>query len=210
MQFVKSACPCGNTLGQQKHMRREMFLASILHTKEPRLDVEEWLFQSQTAGKLHNQDLNPCLSHTKTTPVPFETSSEEDMNKTMMNTEETSSLAQFICARSLQSCPTLCNPMDCSLPGSSVHGILQVRILEWIVMSSSRGSSRPRDWTRVPCLAGEFFAWTPGVGDGQGGLVCCDSGGRKESDMTERLNWTELSATWEAQSSYLWIDIAWG
>ena len=44
-----------------------------------------------------------------------------------------------------QSCPTLCDPVDCSLPGSSVHGIRQARILEWVAMSSSRGSSRPRD-----------------------------------------------------------------
>ena len=52
-------------------------------------------------------------------------------------------------AKSLQSCPTLCNPVDCSLPGSSVHGILWARILEWIAISSSVGSSRPSDWT--PC-----------------------------------------------------------
>ena len=49
----------------------------------------------------------------------------------------------------LQSCPTLCDPMDCSLPGYSVHGILQARILEWVVMPSSRGSSQPRDQTCV-------------------------------------------------------------
>ena len=41
----------------------------------------------------------------------------------------------------VKSCPTLCNPMDCSLPGSSVHGILQARILEWVAISFSRGSS---------------------------------------------------------------------
>ena len=52
-----------------------------------------------------------------------------------------------------QSCPTLCDPMDCSLLGSSVHGILQARILEWVVISSSRGSSQPRDWTRVSCVS---------------------------------------------------------
>ena len=52
-----------------------------------------------------------------------------------------------MCVRpeSLQSCPTACDPMDCSPPGSSVHGILQARILEWVAMPSSRGSSRPRD-----------------------------------------------------------------
>ena len=52
-------------------------------------------------------------------------------------------------AKSLQSCPTLCDPMDCSPPGASVHGILQARILEWVAMSSSRGSSRLRDWTPI-------------------------------------------------------------
>ena len=47
------------------------------------------------------------------------------------------------------SCPTLCNPMDCSLPGSSVHGIFQAIVLEWIAISFSRGSSQPGDWTWV-------------------------------------------------------------
>ena len=47
--------------------------------------------------------------------------------------------------------------MDCSPPGSSVHGILQARILEWVAMSSSRGSSWPRDWTQVSCIAGRFL-----------------------------------------------------
>ena len=52
-------------------------------------------------------------------------------------------------AKSLQLCPTLCNPMGCSPPDSSVCGISQARILEWIVMSSSRGSSQPREQTHV-------------------------------------------------------------
>ena len=52
-------------------------------------------------------------------------------------------------AKSLQSCLTLCHPMDCSPPGSSVHGILQARILEWVAMPSSRRFSRPRDQIRV-------------------------------------------------------------
>ena len=50
-----------------------------------------------------------------------------------------------------------CNPMDYSLPGSSVHGIHQARILEWVAIPFSRGSSRPRDWTWVSCIAGRFF-----------------------------------------------------
>ena len=56
-----------------------------------------------------------------------------------------------------QSCPTLCNPMDCSLPGFSVHGILQARTLEWVAVYFSRGFSKPRDWTQVSCLAGRLF-----------------------------------------------------
>ena len=56
-----------------------------------------------------------------------------------------------------QSCPTLCNPMDCSLTGSSLHGILQARVLEWVAVSFSRGSSRRRDQTRVSCIPGRRF-----------------------------------------------------
>ena len=55
----------------------------------------------------------------------------------------------YVQAKSLQSFPTLCDPRDCRLPGSSVHGILQTRILEWVAMPSSRESSRPRDQTQV-------------------------------------------------------------
>ena len=61
----------------------------------------------------------------------------------------------------VQSRPTLCFPMDCSLPDVSVHGILQTVILEWLAISFSRGSSWPRGWTRVSCIASEFFTiWT--------------------------------------------------
>ena len=56
-----------------------------------------------------------------------------------------------------KSCPTLYNPVDYSPLGSSVHGILQARILEWVVISFSRGSSQSRDRTRVSCIAGRWF-----------------------------------------------------
>ena len=54
-----------------------------------------------------------------------------------------------VCAKSLQSCLTLCNPMDCSPQGSSIHGVLQMRILKWVGMPFLGGSSSPRDWTYV-------------------------------------------------------------
>ena len=56
-----------------------------------------------------------------------------------------------------QSCTTLCDPMDCSLLGSSVYGIFQARILEWVAISFSRRSSRPRDWTQVSHIVGRYF-----------------------------------------------------
>ena len=56
-----------------------------------------------------------------------------------------------------QSCLTLCDPMNCSPPGSSVHGFLQARILEWVAIPFSRGSSPPRDWTWISCIAGRCF-----------------------------------------------------
>ena len=60
-----------------------------------------------------------------------------------------------------QSCPTLCDPMDCSLLGSSVHGIFQAIVLEWIAISFSSGSSWPRDRTWVSCIVDRHFTvWT--------------------------------------------------
>ena len=54
-------------------------------------------------------------------------------------------------------CQTLCDPMDCSLPGSSIHGIFQARILEWVAISSSRGSSQLRDQTHVSCIGRQIL-----------------------------------------------------
>ena len=74
-------------------------------------------------------------------------------------------LPHMLCLlKSLQLCLTLCDPVDYSLPDSSVHGILQARILEWVAMPSIRGSSRHRDQTRsscVSCTAGRFFTAEP-------------------------------------------------
>ena len=61
-------------------------------------------------------------------------------------------------AKLLQSCLTLCDPMNCSPPGSSVHRILLARILDWVVMPSSRGSSPPRDQTQVSMSPAFFFS----------------------------------------------------
>ena len=71
-----------------------------------------------------------------------------------------------------QLCLAVCDPIDCSPPGSSVHGVLQARILEWVTMYSSRGSSQPRYWTQVSSMRVDSSPseppWKPkntGVGD---------------------------------------------
>ena len=68
----------------------------------------------------------------------------------------------YICVCSVaQLCLTLCNPMDCNLPSSSVHEILQARILERVAMLSSRGSSQPMDQTHISCTVGISFTTEP-------------------------------------------------
>ena len=98
-------------------------------------------------------------------------------------------------AKSLLSCPGLYNPMDCSPPGSSVHGILQAKILEWVAVPSSRGSSPPRDQTcifYVSCLAGWFFITSATWEAFWNGKNChCD-------------DWEQWFASSLAQGNYLW------
>ena len=76
------------------------------------------------------------------------------VHKCIMQTFTTSTKWKVLVTHS---CLTLCDPMDCSPPGFSVHEICQARILEWVAISSFRGSSRPRDQTQVSGIAGEFF-----------------------------------------------------
>ena len=67
----------------------------------------------------------------------------------------------FYCCLVAKSCPTLSDPMNCRMPGSTVHRIAQARVLEWVTISFSRGSSWSRDWTNVSCVTGRFFTTEP-------------------------------------------------
>ena len=93
---------------------------------------------------------NSCLpsstSHTCLLKGPYSIVTEHREDKLFFWSKTSNAFWVNVCvsAKSFQLCPTLCDPMDCSLPGSSVHGILQARILEWVAMPSSRGSSWPR------------------------------------------------------------------
>ena len=68
------------------------------------------------------------------------------------------SVTYYLCRSEVtQLCPSLCNPLDCNLPGSSVHGVFQAGVQEWVAISFSRGSFQSRDWTWVSCIAGRLF-----------------------------------------------------
>ena len=69
----------------------------------------------------------------------------------------TLNFVQHVKMKKAQSCSTVYDPMDCGPPGSSAHGILQARILEWVAIPFSRGSSWPRDQTQVSCISGRLF-----------------------------------------------------
>ena len=92
------------------------------------------------------------LNHwtTREAPVCLELSSGDSNTPSRKRTTVQNALC--MCVKSLQSCLTLCNPMDCSLPGPSVHESLQARILEWVAVPSSRDSSQPRDLTCVSSI----------------------------------------------------------
>ena len=97
-----------------------------------------------------------------------------------------------------QSCPTLCDPMDCSPPGSSVHGILQARILEWVAISFSRASSWTGDWTCISCIGRRILycweTWEALTGKG---------GSDKGFAETGKLWWgSVLLSAW----AYLWPE----
>ena len=84
--------------------------------------------------------------------------------------------------------------MDCSLPGSSVHGILQARILEWVAMPFSRGSSRSKDWTWVSCIAGRFFTIWATRGEPFGPSLLLWK--KKDAHSTLLVTWTIQPPGW--------------
>ena len=94
-----------------------------------------------TPGDLVDHGLNPQLLHCQVDSLPLVPPGKPPQKKVLVT----------------QSCPTLCDSMDGSPPGSSVHEISQVRILEWVVISFSRGPSQTRDQTQVSCTAARFF-----------------------------------------------------
>ena len=102
-------------------------------------------------GIFLTQGSNSCLLHCR--QILYHWATWETIH-TYMHTNRCVYIRMYSVCVGAQSCTTLCNPMDCSPPGSSVHGILQARILEWVAISYSKRSLWPRDWTHVSCVAG--------------------------------------------------------
>ena len=90
--------------------------------------------------------------------IPW-TKEPEGLQSTVLQKSQTwlACVCVCVCVLVPQSCPTLWDPMDCYLPGTSVSGALQARILEWVALPFSKGSSRSRDQTQVSCIAGRCF-----------------------------------------------------
>ena len=114
-----------------------------------------WLSPGTPVAFIHLSSWPHAFLHDHAAPAPWRSAPDE-----VAGLRAFSSIAP--CEREkvkvlvTQSCLTPCDPMDCSPPGSSVHGISQARILECVVVSSSRGSSQPRDRTWVSCVTGFF------------------------------------------------------
>ena len=111
---------------------------TFLSTSHPSSPDQSWQDISCSWVFLLKRDVGPTVSSDRT---PFW------------------SLRSLACmgVKSLLSCLTLCDPMDCSPPGSSVHGILHARILEWVARPFSRGSSRPSDGTSISCIGRQIL-----------------------------------------------------
>ena len=97
-------------------------------------------------------------------------------------------------AKSLELCPTLCDCMDYKPPGSSVRGILQARILKWVVMPSSRGSSQAKDWIQVSCI--QMVKNPPAATKETQEYWSGSLSLLQELFLTEELNWGFLHCRW--------------
>ena len=184
------------------------------------------------ASKSHSTIFNPmdCSMQAMFTKLVYSLKLPKSLNLLLSDKSYLNVTSVYVCVRT-QSCLAFCNPMDHSPPGSTVHGIFQARILEWVVISCSKGSSQPRDWTWVFRIAGRYFniwaspvaqlvknlhamdliPWvgnTPGEGKGSplqySGLensMDYSPWGRKESDMTEPLSLSLFKIIWATREA---------
>ena len=145
------------------------------HGLQPLRLLRPWDFPGKSTGVdchflLHgifpSQGLNPGLLHCRQTLYPLSHQGSPILSKIIHKYQKRvvwifpKHLNMKVKVLVAQSSLTICNPMNCSLPGSSVHGTSQARILEWGAIPFSRGSSRPRDRTHVSWIGGRFFTFS--------------------------------------------------
>ena len=135
------------------------FLLAVSSSPPAPLSVSSssWSFQVGTSGPYFGTFISlSILSLHTISPSPIVQMSVSRYQIYICNTDSASNpklRSPCVCSKLLQSCLTLCNTMDHSQPGSSVHGILQARIVKWVAMPFSRGSSQPRDQTHISYIS---------------------------------------------------------
>ena len=133
-----------------KHLRKRQGKVLLIYSSIKKLLYKNWFtnFHAAQEGQKFKQHENglqwKSRKHNFLPNFPISTTF-----SSYLCSDNSMCVCVCVCAKLLQSCPTLCDPIDQRLPGCSVHGILQARVLEWVAMSSSRGSSQPRDQIQV-------------------------------------------------------------
>ena len=132
-----------------------------MHDEKNKNDYGDHLLSHQPVPAILNKALISLNNLQKTDHVsPGPHLGKQKVGSPMYSKSLLNTLSEWV-SEVAQSCPTLCDPVDCSPPGSSVHGILQARILEWVAISFSRGSSHPRDRTHVSELQADALTSEP-------------------------------------------------
>ena len=161
VNFDKWICSLGNiSLANQdiEHFSYQKVFCVISGSYSLQRQLFFWFLTLQISSAFSELSIHVIIEHVLSVSVSF---TQLKISRCVHVVHEICSFLLLsiscMCGQLLQLCPTLCDPLDCSLPGSSVPGISQARILEWSAMPFSRGSSQPRDQTRVSCLADRFF-----------------------------------------------------
>ena len=140
----------GYTVLQSRTQRSDFRFTSVTYGLQPVRLLCPWDSPGKNTGE-------GCIFSSRGSSLPGDGTSISYLAGRFFTAEPPGELWACRQAQSLQSCLTLYNPKDCSLPGSSVHGILQARRREWVAISYSRGSSQSRDRTHVSCTGREIL-----------------------------------------------------
>ena len=161
IKYIQAVVPVPAKLDRFWNMNNQSLTPEVKERPEYSLGktkpkTKKWHFSLHVSLKhnIHNTTLK-MLTHWENNNQYYQ----KEKSKKEVDAKMIQILELVVCCAVLN--PTLCDPLDCSPPGSSVHGILQARILQWVAMPSSKGSFQPRDWTHWSRIAGRFFTvWT--------------------------------------------------